>query len=85
MNPNPNQVSRETQTKSTVNPKLVERLKEELEADEIFDIKPVGKNKYYVYYRQCEWADEEDGGCWEVESYVTIKGKWIYEDVIKTY
>ena len=71
--------------KSTVNPKLVRRLMEELEADEILEIKPVGKNRYYVDYRKCEYADEEDGGCWEIESYITIKGKWIYEDVINTY
>ena len=76
-----NQVSPETQ----VTRKLVERLRKELEAEEILEIRPVGKNKYYVRYEQCEWADEEDGGCWETESYVTIKGKWIYEEIINTY
>ena len=65
----------------TVNPKLVRRLREELEADTIFEIKPVGKNKYYVRYERCEWA-EDDGGCWDIESYVTINGKWIDEKII---
>jgi len=67
--------------KTTVNPKLVRRLMEELEADTIFEIKPVGRNRYYVYYRRCEWA-EDDGGCWDIESYITINGKWIDEQVI---
>jgi hypothetical protein len=67
--------------KTTVNPKLVRRLREELEADEILEIKPVGKNKFYVYYKRCEWA-EDDGGCWDIESYITINGKWIDEQVI---
>ena len=67
--------------KSTVDPKLVRRLKEELEADTIFEIKPVGKNKYYVRYERCEWA-EDDGICWDIESYITINGKWIDEQVI---
>ena len=70
-----------TPSKSTVNPKLVERLREELEAENIFEIRPVGKNKYYVRYEKCEWA-EDDGECFDIESYVTIKGKWIEEEVI---
>ena len=68
--------------KSTVNPELVRRLMHELDADMIFEIKPVGKNKYYVRYERCEYADEEDGGCWDIESYITINGKWIDEEVI---
>ena len=67
--------------KTTINPKLIRRLREALEADTIFEIKPVGKNKYYVRYERCEWA-EDDGGCWDVESYITIDGKWIDEQII---
>ena len=66
----------QTQTKG-----LIRFLMRELDADRILDVRKVRPGVYYVYYKRCEYS-EDDGGCWFVESYVIIKGKHIEEKVI---
>jgi hypothetical protein len=68
----------QTQTNQTG---LIRFLMSELEADKIFDVRKVRPGVYYVYYKRCEYS-EDDGGCWFIESYVIIKGKHIEEKVI---
>jgi hypothetical protein len=68
----------QTQTKTTG---LIRFLMSELEADKIFDVRKVRPGVYYVYYKRCEYS-EDDGGCWFIESYVIIKGKHIEEKII---
>ena len=60
---------------------LIRFLMRELDADKILDVRKVRPGVYYVYYKRCEYS-EDDGGCWFVESYVIIKGKHIEEKII---
>jgi len=69
-------MQKQTQTKG-----LIRFLMSELDADKIFDVRKVRPGVYYVYYKRCEYS-EDDGGCWFIESYVTIKGKYIEEKII---
>jgi hypothetical protein len=60
---------------------LIRFLMMKLGADRILDVRKVRPGVYYVYYKRCEYS-EDDGGCWFIESYVIIKGKYIEEKVI---
>jgi len=60
---------------------LINFLMRKLDADKILDVRKVRPGVYYVHYKRCEYS-EDDGGCWFVESYVIIKGKYIEERVI---
>ena len=60
---------------------LIAFLMRKLDADKILDVRKVRPGVYYVYYKRCEYS-EDDGGCWFIESYVIIKGKHIEEKVI---
>jgi len=69
-------MQKQTQTKG-----LIRFLMRELDADRILDVRKVKPGVYYVYYKRCEYS-EDDGGCWFIESYVIIKGKHIEEKTI---
>jgi len=60
---------------------LIKFLMRKLEADKILDVRKVRPGVYYVYYKKCEYS-EDDGGCWFIESYVIINGKHIEEKVL---
>jgi hypothetical protein len=68
----------QTQTKNTG---LIKFLMRVLDADKILDVKKVKPGVYYVYYKRCEYS-EDDGECFFIESYITIKGKNIEEKII---
>ena len=68
----------QTQTKNTG---LIKYLMRKLGADKILDVRKVRPGVYYVYYKRCEYS-EDDGGCLFIESYVIFNGKNIDEKII---
>jgi len=74
----PKMTNMQTQTKK---PGLIKFLMRKLEADKILDVRKVRPGVYYVYYKRCEYS-EDDGGCLFIESYVIFNGKHIEEKII---